>query len=125
MFSTRNAVICLQTITHQFCSDGQTLAFGHEFGLRSEWAMQRLSHSSQMSSQLKPRTDISPVFVDDPTITRLNTKNFLRSAPNLSYDSNSYSETQIVVNDYSSDEEKVDKEFRKSPLIYWLCKHQN
>ena len=73
--------------------------------------MKRMPHSPHMSS--RPKTDINPVFVDDPTITRLNTKNFLRSAPNLNYDSNSYSETQIVIKDYSSDEEKLDREFRK------------
>ena len=84
--------------------------------------MKRLSHSSSQmsfprSTPVKEHiSQIDPVFVDDPTVTRLNSKNHLRSAPNLNWDTNSYSETQIVIKDYSSDDEKLDKDFREYSL---------
>ena len=68
-------------------------------------------------SDIKNRESTSstePVFVDDPTITRINTKNYIKSAPNINYNTNSYSETQIIIKDYSSEDEKFDKNFRKS-----------
>ena len=83
--------------------------------------MKRLSQSSHMAFPKGVATPIDPVFVDDPTLTRLNTKNYLRSAPDLSCDTNSYnsySETQIVIKDYSSDDEKLDKDFRKAFLLF-------
>ena len=67
--------------------------------------------------------NIDPVFTTDPSVTRLNTKNYLNSIPNGNNDdsvddiSNSYSETQIVIKDFGEDDEKFDKDFRKFLLI--------
>ena len=81
--------------------------------------MKRISQSSHMTFPKAAKEHISqidPVFVDDPTITRLNTSIQLRSAPNVNWETNSYSETSIVIKDYSSDDDKFDKDFRKSTV---------
>jgi len=73
------------------------------------------SHSSRVSTpghRESVSTNINPVFVDDPAVTKLNTQNYLRNEPKLnplnSFDTSS---TPVIIKDYSNDDGKFDKSF--------------
>jgi hypothetical protein len=79
--------------------------------------MNRLSVSSSSSRVSTPRyrgsvsSSLNPVFVEDPVVTKLNTKNYLKNERKLN-SIDSIDDTSVIINkDYNNDGEKFDTNF--------------
>ncbi len=83
---------------------------------RFKTVMNRLSVSSGSSRISTPRyresvsSSLNPVFVEDPVVTRLNTKNYFKNVRKLN-SIDSIDDTAVIIKDCNNDDEKFDTNF--------------